>query len=130
MFQRIRRSFRKKKASVCINCGHANRECYHKEYENIKDLAQNKADQLKWLDLDFQNANSVPVLPNNLNTSSSISVQHRQRLSNGVQQRPHSVHNEYSNLQTVRTFFSKKFAADILFLEYMYIIIYVETIQY
>ena len=116
MFQRIRRSFRKKKASVCINCGHANRECYHKEYENIKDLAQNKADQLKWLDLDFQNANSVPVLPNNLNNT-SISVQHRQRL-NGVQQRPHSVHNEYSNLP-VRIFF-KKFAADIF--RYMYII--------
>ena len=110
MFQRIRRSFRKKKASVCINCGHANRECYHKEYENIKDLAQNKADQLKWLDLDFQNANSVPVVPNNLNNT-SISIRDRQRLNGSVQQRPHSVHNEYSNLP-VRIFF-KKFAADI-----------------
>ena len=128
MFQRIRRSFRRKKASVCINCGHSGHECYHKEYENIYNVAQNKADQLKWLDLDFQNANSVPVVPNNLNNT-SISVQHRQRL-NGVQQRPHSVHNEYSNLQTVRIFSSKKFAADILFLEYMYIIIYVQTIQY
>ena len=106
MFQRIRRSFRKKKASVCINCGHSNRECYHKEYENIKDFEQTKADQLKWLDLDFQNANNVPVLPNNLS---------RQRaLLNRLQQRPHSVYNEneYSNLPV--RFFQKKFSPKIL----------------
>ena len=66
MFQRIRRSFRKKKASVCINCGHVNAQCYHKEYENIKDLEQSKADHLKWLDLDFQDNTSVAVAPNNL----------------------------------------------------------------
>ena len=105
MFQRIRRSFRKKKASVCINCGHSNRECYHKEYENIKDFEQTKADQLKWLDLDFQNANNVPVLPNNLS---------RQRaLLNRLQQRPHSVYNEneYSNLPV--RFFQKIFSQNI-----------------
>ena len=96
MFQRIRRSFRKKKASVCINCGHANRECYHKEYENIKDLAQTKADQLKWLDLDFQNANNVPVLPNNLSPNlNRVSIRHKHVLPT----RPHSVYNEYSNVQ-------------------------------
>ena len=115
MFQRIRRSFRKKKASVCINCGHSNRECYHKEYENIKDFEQNKADQLKWLDLDFQNANNVPVLPNNLS---------RQRaLLNRLQQRPHSVYNEneYSNLP-VRFFKNKVFSQNIAEKKFQFII--------
>lgn len=90
MIQRIRRSFRKKKASVCINCGHTSRDCYHKEYENIKDLAQSKADHLKWLDLDHQQLNNGAV-PNNILLS-------RQRQLLGQQQRPHSVYNEYTNL--------------------------------
>ena len=63
MLQRIRRSFRKKKASYCINCGHVSRECYHKEYENVEfgdsqqppnNLLPPKADDLKWLDLDYR----------------------------------------------------------------------------
>ena len=81
MFQRIRRSFRKKKASYCINCGHVSRECYHQEYENVdfkethqpndfKETHQpnnfdcgetqqanndvSKTDDLKWLDLDYR----------------------------------------------------------------------------
>ena len=87
MFQRIRRSFRRKKASHCINCGHVNAQCYHKEYENIKDLEQSKADHLKWLDLDYQQPHVAPK-PNNL-------VLQRVR----SQRRPHSaVFNDYSNL--------------------------------
>jgi hypothetical protein len=101
MFQRIRRSFRKKKASYCINCGHTTRDCYHKEYENINDLSVNsseaeqatKSDHLKWLDLDLMNQNqssAVTRAPNNL-------VLSRQR--NLQVQRPHSaVYNEYTNL--------------------------------
>ncbi len=60
MLQRIRRSFRKKKASYCINCGHVSRECYHKEYENVdfRETQQAsdapKTDDLKWLDLDYR----------------------------------------------------------------------------
>jgi hypothetical protein len=83
MFQRIRRSFRRKKASYCINCGHVSRECYHQEYENVdfketqqpntfdsketqqanmfdsKETQQannegSKTDDLKWLDLDYR----------------------------------------------------------------------------
>lgn len=86
MLQRIRRSFRRKKASVCINCGHADRQCYHKEYENINILAQAKADHLKWLDLDLE-------APPKLNNS-------RQRPANShlEQQRPHSAYNDYSNV--------------------------------
>jgi hypothetical protein len=59
MLQRIRRSFRKKKASYCINCGHVSRECYHQEYENVdfsetQQASAAKADDLKWLDLDYR----------------------------------------------------------------------------
>lgn len=36
MLQRIRRSFRRKKASYCVNCGHVSKDCYHKEYENVE----------------------------------------------------------------------------------------------
>ena len=57
MFQRLRRSFRRKKASYCINCGHVAKECYHQEYENVffggSDNGTQKADELKWLDLDY-----------------------------------------------------------------------------
>jgi hypothetical protein len=57
MFQRLRRSFRRKKASYCINCGHVSKECYHQEYENVSfggsDNGTQRADELKWLDLDF-----------------------------------------------------------------------------
>ena len=63
MLQRIRRSFRKKKASYCINCGHVSRECYHQEYENV-DFKETqpaspapKTDDLKWLDLDYRTNN-------------------------------------------------------------------------
>ena len=57
MFQRLRRSFRRKKASYCINCGHVSKECYHQEYENVyfggSDNGTQRADELKWLDLDY-----------------------------------------------------------------------------
>ena len=99
MIQRFRRSFRKKKASVCINCQHSAKDCYHaQEYENIKFKNGEKAVQekekaeelLKWLDLDSKSNNSTAV-PNNKLLS-------RQRQLNSLQQRPHSVYNEYSNL--------------------------------
>ena len=54
MLQRLRRSFRRKKASYCINCGHVSKECYHQEYENLhfgSDVGTQRADELKWLDL-------------------------------------------------------------------------------
>jgi len=58
MFQRLRRSFRRKKASYCINCGHVSKECYHQEYENVffggSDNGTQRADELKWLDLDYE----------------------------------------------------------------------------
>ena len=95
MIQRFRRSFRKKKASVCINCQHSSKNCYHaQEYENIKfkdQKVQEKEKQdelLKWLDLDSKPNNAVP---NNILLS-------RQRQLNSLQQRPHSVYNDYSNL--------------------------------
>ena len=57
MFQRLRRSFRRKKASYCINCGHVSKECYHQEYENVyfggSENGTQRADELKWLDLDY-----------------------------------------------------------------------------
>ena len=57
MFQRLRRSFRRKKASYCINCGHVSKECYHQEYENVffggSESGTQRADELKWLDLDY-----------------------------------------------------------------------------
>ncbi len=98
MIQRIRRSFRKKKASVCINCGHANRDCYHKEYENIENFEKAKADQLKWLDLDNlhllqkQQQQQLQKPPNN------IYLSRQRQLNNVLGQRPHSVYNEYTNL--------------------------------
>ena len=53
MFSRIRRSFRRKKESYCINCGHVTKSCYHSKdvYENVE--FNNKDDFLKWLDLDY-----------------------------------------------------------------------------
>ena len=94
MFTRIRRSFRKKKDSHCFNCNHTNKECYHKEYENISFKSghseksdKNNEELLKWLDLDQINK------PNNLRLS-----RQRQHLAHlKAQQRPHSVYNEYSN---------------------------------
>ena len=57
MFQRLRRSFRRKKASYCINCGHVSKDCYHQEYENVffggPENGTQRADELKWLDLDY-----------------------------------------------------------------------------
>ena len=35
MLTKLRRSFRRKKASYCVNCGPVERACYHQEYENI-----------------------------------------------------------------------------------------------
>ena len=72
MLQRIRRSFRRKKASYCINCGHVSKDCYHQEYENV-DFRQEpndndfieidgrvpKTDDLKWLDLDLDSRLNV-----------------------------------------------------------------------
>lgn len=53
MFSRIRRSFRRKKESYCINCGHVTKSCYHSKdvYENVE--FSTKDDFLKWLDLDY-----------------------------------------------------------------------------
>ena len=53
VFSRIRRSFRRKKESYCINCGHVTKNCYHSKdiYENVE--FNNKDDLLKWLDLDL-----------------------------------------------------------------------------
>ena len=53
VFSRIRRSFRRKKESYCINCGHVTKSCYHSKdvYENVE--FNNKDDFLKWLDLDY-----------------------------------------------------------------------------
>lgn len=52
MLSRIRRSFRRKKESYCINCGHVTKSCYHSKdaYENVE---FSKDDFLKWLDLDY-----------------------------------------------------------------------------
>ena len=51
---RIRRSFRRKKESYCISCGHVTKSCPHsretEDYENVEYC--NKDDILKWLDLD------------------------------------------------------------------------------
>lgn len=80
MFQRIRRSFRKKKASHCFNCGHTSKACYHQEYENINLNQQSKSDHLKWLDLDANN-----------------DLKLQQQFSQ-LRQRPHSVYNEYTNM--------------------------------
>ena len=108
MIQRFRRSFRKKKASVCINCQHSSKNCVHaQEYENIhfsNNKNQNnsqqksiqdkeKADELlKWLDLDSKVPNQT--LPNNILLSRN---RQRQQLDS-LQQRPHSVYNDYSNM--------------------------------
>ena len=108
MIQRFRRSFRKKKASVCINCQHSSKNCVHaQEYENIhfsNNKNQNnsqqksiqdkeKADELlKWLDLDSKVPNQT--LPNNVLLSRN---RQRQQLDS-LQQRPHSVYNDYSNM--------------------------------
>ena len=81
MFQRIRRSFRKKKASHCFNCGHTSKACYHQEYENINLNQQSKSDHLKWLDLDSNN-----------------DLKFQQQFTQ-LRQRPHSaVYNEYTNM--------------------------------
>ena len=94
MFQRIRRSFRKKKASHCINCGHTSKTCYHQEYENIDINAQTKSDHLKWLDLDYKN---------------DLKLQQQfTKLSLGVKQRPHSVYNEYTNMPFGNVLVNKK----------------------
>ena len=114
MIQRFRRSFRKKKATVCINCQHSTKNCVHaQEYENINfsnnknnqggtqkgsqvPLSQDKekADELlKWLDLDSRPNNQVP---NNILLSRNRQRGHQ--LDSLNQQRPHSVYNEYSNM--------------------------------
>ena len=59
VFSRIRRSFRRKKESYCINCGHVTKNCYHSKdiYENVE--FNNKDDLLKWLDLDLSHGHGV-----------------------------------------------------------------------
>ena len=115
MIQRFRRSFRKKKATVCINCQHSTKNCVHaQEYENINfsnnknnqggtqkgsqvPLSQDKekADELlKWLDLDSRPNNQT--VPNNILLSRNRQRGHQ--LDSLNQQRPHSVYNEYSNM--------------------------------
>ncbi len=36
MFQKLRRSMRRKKASYCINCGHWERDCFHHHGDHIQ----------------------------------------------------------------------------------------------
>ena len=64
MLGRIRRSFRRKKESYCINCGHVTKSCSHNRdvYENVE--FGNKDDLLKWLDLDLSHGgiNNNPAL--------------------------------------------------------------------
>ena len=111
MIQRFRRSFRKKKATVCINCQHSTKNCVHaQEYENIN-FSNNKNNQggtqkgsqedkekadelLKWLDLDSRPNNQT--VPNNILLSRNRQRGHQ--LDSLNQQRPHSVYNEYSNM--------------------------------
>ena len=59
VFSRIRRSFRRKKESYCINCGHVTKNCYHSKdiYENVE--FNNKDDLLKWLDLDLSHGHGI-----------------------------------------------------------------------
>ena len=52
MLTKLRRSFRRKKASYCVNCGHVERACYHQEYENVE----------------FQNGSSGSASPNPLSS--------------------------------------------------------------
>ena len=55
MLGKIRRSFRRKKESYCINCGHVTNRCSHNRdvYENVEFGQDHKDDVLKWLDLDL-----------------------------------------------------------------------------
>ncbi len=98
MLQRIRRSFRRKKASYCINCGHVSKDCYHQEYENV-DFKQEplnnanvenhlpKADDLKWLNID---------VPLNVLHHNAVNRVQRQLYQDDLRiQRPHSL--VYSN---------------------------------
>ena len=71
MLTKLRRSFRRKKASYCVNCGHVARPCYHQEYENmmfhngppLNNQSCNGgtmvANDLKWLDLNRQSEPKV-----------------------------------------------------------------------
>ena len=63
-FKKLRNSFRRRKESYCISCGHVTRSCCHHEaaagaeaapYENVEfgGNKETKEDLLKWLDLDL-----------------------------------------------------------------------------
>ena len=77
VFSRIRRSFRRKRETYCINCGHVTKGCYHgkEAYENVefgnkddllaKEELMNKDDLLKWLDLDYSQVHAVNHRQNN-----------------------------------------------------------------
>ena len=79
VFSRIRRSFRRKRESYCINCGHVTKACYHNKdvYENVefgnngkdataaKEEMMSKEELLKWLDLDYAADASVQHRQNN-----------------------------------------------------------------
>ena len=117
MLQRIRRSFRRKKASYCINCGHVSKDCYHKEYENVdfrqeQQLNDNdcvdidsrvpKTDDLKWLDLDLDSRLSV-LHHNSVNRAHHNAFNRVQRqLMQDELRRPQSLvySNEYVEMPT------------------------------
>ena len=59
VLKKLRNSFRRKKESYCISCGHVTRNCCHHSdvYENVE--FNQKDDLLKWLDLDLSHNNNL-----------------------------------------------------------------------
>ena len=59
VLKKLRNSFRRKKESYCISCGHVTRNCCHHSdvYENVE--FNQKDDLLKWLDLDLSHSTSA-----------------------------------------------------------------------
>ena len=59
VLKKLRNSFRRKKESYCISCGHVTRNCCHHAdvYENVE--FNHKDDLLKWLDLDLSHNNNL-----------------------------------------------------------------------
>ena len=92
MLTKLRRSFRRKRASYCVNCGHVEKACYHQEYENVEFHAaatpssvggslnnQNNnqgggtmvAHDLKWLDLQAHRQRTKKILNADANNSAA-----------------------------------------------------------
>ena len=81
VFSRIRRSFRRKKESYCINCGHVTKNCYHSKdiYENVE--FNNKDDLLKWLDLDLSHGINNNALRLKYQVTAHCLLPHQSHLS-------------------------------------------------